>query len=310
MKDPYSVLGVSKSASQDEIKNAYRAIAKKNHPDLNPGNKEKEAKFKEAAHAYEQIGTPEARAKFDRGETEEAFQGAGASGARSGPFYYQTGGQAGGPGGRYSYDFGQGFDEDIFENLFRGGGRAGARGRGQAQDWPGEDQLYQMEVDFRDAVLGAEREITLPGAKKLSVKIPAGLESGTRLRFRGQGGPGHGKGPAGDAYVEVRVRPHPLFTRNGQDLETEVPIAFYDALSGAEIAVPTIEGRVALQVPPGVSTGSRLRVKGHGVASARGERGDLYVRLKIAMPKNPSADLQSEAREWKKKFSYDPGGQS
>lgn len=304
MKDPYSVLGVAKTATQDEIKNAYRAIAKKNHPDLNPGNKEKEARFKEAAAAYERIGTPEARAKFDRGETEEAFQGAGA-GARGGPFYYETGGQG---GGRYGFDFGGGggFDEDVFEQLFRGGGGRRARG----SNAPGEDQLFQMEVDFRDSVLGAEREITLPGGKQLRVKIPAGVESGSRLRFKGQGGPGHGKGQPGDAYVEILVRPHPAFTRNGRDLETELPVTFYDALTGAELEVPTIEGKVALRVPPGVSTGSRLRVKGRGVGPLQGHRGDLFVRLKVVMPKIPPDELRAAAAEWKKKFPYEPGGEA
>lgn len=306
MKDPYSVLGVSKTASQEEIKNAYRAIAKKNHPDLNPGNKEKEAKFKEAAQAYERIGTAEARAKFDRGETEEAFEGAGA-GARGGPFYYQTGPGGGPGGGRYGFDFGGGgFDEDLFEQLFRGGGAG--RGRARGGDAAGEDQLFQMEVDFRDSVLGAEREITLPGGKKLRVKIPAGVESGTRLRFRGQGGPGRGKGEPGDAYVEILVRPHPSFTRVGRDLETELPITFYDALAGAELEVPTIEGKVALRVPPGVSTGSRLRVKGRGVGPLQGARGDLFVRLKVVMPKSPPEGLRAAAAEWRAKFPYEPGG--
>ncbi len=307
MKDPYSILGVAKTATQDEIKNAYRALAKKNHPDLNPGNKEKEARFKEAAAAYDLIGNPEARAKFDRGETEESFQGAGAgAGARGGPFYYETGG----PGSRYSYDFGGGLDEDMFEQLFGGAGKRPRGRRARSANMPGEDLLFQMEVDFRDSVIGAEREITLPGGKTLRVKIPAGVESGSRLRFKGQGSAGIGSGPSGDAYVEIIVRPHPQFTRSGRDLETEMPIAFYDALTGGEIEVPTIEGKVALKVPPGVSTGSRLRVKGRGVGPLQGDRGDLFVRLKVVMPKRPSEELKEAAREWKQKFSYDAGGEA
>lgn len=293
MKDPYQVLGVSKSATQDEIRNAYRAIAKKNHPDLNAGNKEREAKFKDAAEAYERIGTPEARAKFDRGETQEAF--AGAQGARGRPFYYETQGSG---ESRYGN---MGFDEDFFENLFRqaGQGRGGRRG-----DFSGEDHLYQMEVDFRDAALGAEREITLPGDKKLQIRIPAGVESGARLRFKGQGGPGAGRGAPGDAYVEIHVREHPGFQRRGKDIESEVPVTFFEALTGAEIQVPTIDGSVSLKIPAGVSSGSRLRVRGKGIAQKSGERGDQIVSLKVVMPKNPPPELQRAAAEWKDKFPY------
>lgn len=298
MKDPYTVLGVSKTATQDEIKNAYRSLAKKNHPDLNPGNKEREAKFKDAAQAYEQIGTPEARAKFDRGETEEAF--AGAQGQRGRPFYHET---KGGDGGRYSYSYGGGgMDDDFFENLFRQAGGGGRSSR--PESYPGEDQLYQMEVDFRDAALGAEREITLPGGKKLQIKIPAGIESGARLRFKGQGGPGHGQAPAGDAYVEISVRPSTQFTRKGKDLESEAAITFYDALLGAEIEVPTLDGNVSLKIPPGVSSGSKLRVRGKGVGSKTGERGDQLVSLKIVMPKTIPPEMRKTLEEWKEKHSY------
>lgn len=298
MKDPYQTLGVAKDASQEVIKNAYRSLAKKHHPDLNPGKKESEAKFKDVAAAYELIGTPEARAKFDRGESEPA--GASTGGR---PFYYQSQDQ---DDPRYSTFYGGGMNEDFFENLFRGRGGA----RANRNDIPGEDQLYQMEVDFRDAALGAQREITLPGNKKLQIKIPAGVESGTKLRFRGQGGPGRGAGAPGDAYVELNVRPLAGFTRVGKDIEVELPISFYEALTGAEIKTNTIDGSVSLKIPPGVSTGNRLRIRGRGIGSPSGERGDQIVVLKVVMPKNPSAEWQTAAREWKEKFSYNPRGES
>ena len=307
MRDPYEILGVSKTASQEEIKNAYRSLAKKYHPDLNPGNKEREARFKEVAAAYEKVGDAEARAKFDRGESEE-FAGAGAAGGAGGnpfggerPFYYHT---QGGEGGRYSFsgDFG---DSDFFENLFRQTGQGGAR-RARSQDYPGEDALYQLELTLRDAALGAEKDLTLPNGKKLHVKIPPGVDTGSRLRFRGQGGPGVGSGPAGDAYVELTVRPQPGFTRKGQDLETELPISLFEAVEGGEVEAPTLDGKVALRVPPGVSSGARLRVRGKGVGSPGGGRGDQYVTLKIVLPKAVPAELKDSLAALRAKHAYNP----
>jgi DnaJ-class molecular chaperone len=303
MKDPYSTLGVSKTATQDEIKSAYRSLAKKFHPDLNPGNKEREARFKDISAAYEKIGDAESRAKFDRGETEEfAHAGAGGGfGGQGNPFYSYT---QGGDGARYTQGFGGGMDSDFFENLFRQAG-AGGRGRAQSADYPGEDALYQMELSFRDAALGAEQDLTLPGGKKLHVVIPAGIESGQRLRFRGQGAPGVGNGPAGDAYVEVQVRPQPGFARKGQDIETEVPISLFEAVNGGEIQVPTIDGAVSLKVPPRVSSGAKLRVRGKGIASKAG-RGDQIVSLKIVQPKSPNPEWIEAMKALGEKFAYNP----
>jgi DnaJ-class molecular chaperone len=313
MKDPYQSLGLSKQATQDDIKNAYRAMAKKHHPDLNPGNKEAEKNFKDIASAYELLGTPEARAKFDRGETPEQMQENQqrqqqdwARSQRSGPSYYST--QQG--GGRYSQSFGEdGGMGDMFENLFRQNqGRRGSA-RPPGGDYPGEDQLYQMEVDFRDSILGAEREITLPTGKKLQIKIPPGIETSKRLRFRGQGGPGAGKGPAGDAYIEITVRPLDGFRRNGNNVESELPISFIEGIVGAEIQVPTIDGSVMLKIPSGVSTGSRLRVRGKGVASPK-DPGDQIVILKVALPKQVNPELLAEVRAWGSKYSYNPRTES
>lgn len=305
-QNPYSVLGVSSSATQEEIKEAYRKLAKKLHPDLNPGNKEAERKFKDVNLAYEQVGTPETRAKFDRGETEEAT--AGFAGRRGGaPFYHET--QSG--GGRYSRfsfgggdDGGEGVDDDLLHSIFErmGGGR-----RGFSEPVSGQDVLYKMEVELRDAALGAEREITLPAGKRLRVKIPAGIESGTRLRFPGLGSPAPTEGgAAGDAYVELEVMPSPLFKRFGANLELELPISVAEALLGAEIKVPTLESPILLKIPPGASSGQRLRISGKGGARLGGEgRGDLLVTLKIVSPKEVDADFRSAVESWSRRQPFD-----
>lgn len=275
--DPYSVLGVSKTASADEIKNAYRGLAKKLHPDLNPGNKEAEKRFKEVSSAYEILGDQEKRAKFDRGETENP------EGAQRGPFYYET--QQG--GGRYSHSF----DEDLFRNfgdIFRG-----------------EDREYEMSIDLADAVLGGEREITLPDGRKLRLKIPPGIESGRKLRFRGQGGPPVGDAPPGDAYVKIHVRTHPGFDRNGSDLESELAISLTEAVLGGEVRVPTIDGAVLLKIPPGSNTGSKLRVRGKGIPHG-GARGDQIVSLKVVLPDQIDPELENAIRNWSERHTYDP----
>jgi DnaJ-class molecular chaperone len=294
MKDPYVVLGVSKTATQDEIKKAYKGLAKKYHPDLNPGNKEAEIKFKDLTQAFELVGSEEARTKFDRGETGEAFGQGG--GRRQGPSYYNTQQNH----GRYSEHFGEDLDEDFFEHLF-GGAR---RGGGYRRQYKGEDQLYRMEVEFREAVLGAERVITLPNGKRLQVKIPPGVESGQKLRFAQQGGPGAGGAPPGDALVEITVKPLEGFIRKGNDIETELPISFMEAILGAEVSVPTLEGEVLLKIPPGVTTGSKLRIKGKGVAKST--PGNMLVTLKVMTPKEVNPQLQEKIRQLQGDFSFNP----
>jgi DnaJ-class molecular chaperone len=299
-KRPYEILGVASSSSQDEIKNAYRNLAKKYHPDLNPGSKEAEKKFKEIAGAYELIGTAENRAKFDRGDFDDEVKGHSAEHSKRerGPFYHQT--QQG--GGRYSYSFG-GMDDETLGAIF---GRMGTgEGFEPTGDRRGQDVLYKMEVEFKDAVLGAEREITLPSGKRLRVKIPAGVDSGVKLRFAGQGSPGTGKMPNGDAYVELAVKPSSLFNRIGNDLEIELPISFNEALLGGDVKTPTVDGSVILKIPPGVSTGMRLRVAGKGI-SGSSKRGDQYVVLKVVMPPNVDSDLKQAIESWSKRQSFDP----
>jgi DnaJ-class molecular chaperone len=302
-KSPYETLGLTSSASQDDIKNAYRNLAKKYHPDLNPGKKDAEKKFKEINAANELIGTPEARAKFDRGETEaqqahtsQSTQG----GSRSGPFYHQT--QEG--GGRYTSSF-EGMDDEILQSIF---GRMGGQSKRTRTDAPGEDALYQMEIDFKDAVLGAEREITLPSGKRLMIKIPAGVESGTKLRFAGQGGAGSGQASAGDAYIQLNVRPSKLFKREQNDLEIELPISLSEAVLGSEVKVPTIDGSVLLKIPPQVNSGQRLRISGKGVPiTGTTQRGNQFVILKILnTPVTIDEEFKQAIKSWSDRQPYDP----
>lgn len=295
--DPYKILGVHKNATPDEIKKAYRTLVKKYHPDLNPGKKALEAKFKEVSAAYEYIGTPEARAKFDRGETPEQQQ----EQAEQAKSFYQSQQES----GRYSQSFGQEWGEDFFENLMRGAAGGKSRRKKEPLDIPGEDHLYKMEVDFKDAALGAEQELTLPTGKRLLVKIPAGISTGTKLRFSGQGGPGHGRGPAGDAYVEISVKDLKGFSRVGMNIESELPISFQEALLGAEVKVPTLEGHVLMKIQAGTSSGARLRIKGKGAGSGD-KRGDQIVVLKIVLPRVVAPDLQETVRSWGAKYDYNP----
>lgn len=306
MTDPYATLGLSSGASLEDIKKAYRKLAKKYHPDLNPGNKEAEKKFKDLSHAFDLIGTAEAKAKWDRGETDqqkqEQYEEYMRGGGRQGPRY----GQTQGGGGRYSYSFGEEMgDDDIFSQFFGGGGSSRGYSGGRGFNIPGQDETYTLEVDFKDAALGGETLITLPSGKKLQVKIPAGIGEGQKLKFKGLGGQGMGSAPPGDAYIEIHIRPSPNFKREGKDILSEVPISVFEALSGGEVPVETIDGNVLLKVPPGVSSGSRLRIKGKGAGSGE-NRGNHLVELKIVTPKNPSPELQKRMSELASSFSYDP----
>jgi DnaJ-class molecular chaperone len=287
--NPYEVLGVDKKASQDEIKKAYRKLAKKFHPDLNPGNKKAEAKFKDISHAYDQIGTEESRAKFERGEIEEEM--ARQNYGQRGPFYYET--QSGDQGGRYSSQFG-GFDEDDILSSIFGRARQGAR--------PREDQVYQMDIDFKDSILGGEREVSLPNGKKFQVKIPPGVESGKKLRFAGQGEPSPGGGPPGDVYIQLNVKPSSQFTRKGRDLESTVAVPLEDALLGGEIKVPTIDGSVLLRIPPNIKNGQKMRISGKGVPDVQtGKRGDQFVQLQVKMPDQIDDEFRKSIETWRQR---------
>ncbi len=299
--DPYKILGVAKDASQAEIKTAYRKLAKSMHPDLHPGDKGKTTEFQNVVAAYEIIGDADKKKRFDAGEIDASGQ------EKPQRQYYREYADAD-PQGRYDSGAGYGdFDDlsDVFSDLF--GARAKARtGRAQGFAARGADVRYHLEVDFMDAATGGKRAVPLPDGSAIDLTIPAGVRDGQTLRLRGKGQPGIGGGPAGDAYVEITLRAHKVFTRDGNDIEIEVPIAFDEAVLGAKIEVPTLSGTVTMGVPKGASSGQRLRLKGKGVQPPKGAPGDQYVRLKIVTPPKPDAEMEAIAQRWRDHVTEDP----
>jgi DnaJ-class molecular chaperone len=297
-RDPYEILGVKKDASQDDIQKAYRKLAKKLHPDLNPGNKQAEDQFKEVTGAYDLLGDAQKRARFDRGEIDAS----GAERPPQGPqgFYRDYAERSGGANPYASEegyaDFADG--GDIFADLFGRG--AGARGGRTNVRMRGADVHYRLALDFLDAINGATREVTLPDGSAIEVKIPPGTRDGQVLRLRGKGRPGIGGGPSGDALVEVEVRPHTLFTRDGDDIRVEVPISLDQAVLGGRVTVPTPSGEVHMTVPKWANSGTVLRLKGKGVPRPKGGRGDEFVTLKLMLPEKPDPELEKLVRQWQR----------
>jgi DnaJ-class molecular chaperone len=300
MTDPYKVLGVNRNASDEELKRAYRKLAKKLHPDLNPGNKKVEAQFKETTAAYDFLSDPDKRRKYDRGEIDESGQPRG--------FRYSNTRPGGGPQQqqqRRSRGFGFGYEDegDFSEDLF--GDFFGFGKGGESIKLKGADVSYQVRVPFLEAVLGTKQRLQLADGKTLEVQLPPGTDTGQTLRLKGQGLPGRGGAPAGDAFVEVTVEPHPLFSREGSDILVEVPITLYEAVLGATINVPTIDGRVSVKVPAGANTGTQLRLRGKGVQAGRsGTRGDQYVRLVVMLPKEVDPDLKTAIEKSTRSHPY------
>lgn len=294
--DPYTALGVSRSATADEIRRAYRALAKELHPDVRPGDKQAEERFKRATAAFNLLSDPVTKARFDRGEIDAdgnermAFGSRPRQGARA----HAGAGAGAGPGpGADAFDLG-----DIFSDLFGpgfGGGRGYARMRGR-------DIRFTLDIDFLDAVNGAKRRISLSEGRTLDIAIPAGVETGQVLRLKHQGGPGVQGGPPGDALVELNVRPHPFFRREGQDIHMDLSISLTEAVEGARVQAPTPSGPVALTIPAGSNTGKTLRLKGKGVAG----QGDQFVRLQVVLPDVPDEDLKKFVKKWPKRGHTPP----
>ncbi|WP_434618327.1 DnaJ C-terminal domain-containing protein [Azospirillum sp. B2RO_4] len=312
-RDPYSVLGVSRSASADDIKKAYRKLAKQHHPDLKPGDAANEERFKEISAAYTLLSDAEKRARYDRGEIDPSGQERHAG-------FGSRGRSSGSRGRAYSSTaddtfFGGG--DDWFSDLFGGGRRrpggpgagAGAGAGTGGSTGPrvrGSDISYSVTVPFVEAANGSKRRINLSNGKSIDVAIPPGTENETKLRLKGQGLPGMGGMPNGDAIVEVHVESHPYFTRQDSDIHVEVPITLNEAVLGATVNVPTISGKVAVKVPPGANTGSVLRLRGKGVVNqATKQPGDQYVKLKVVLPDPPDAELVKFVEQWAKTRSYD-----
>ncbi|HLS67707.1 MAG TPA: J domain-containing protein [Kiloniellales bacterium] len=297
MKDLYSLLGVSKTATADEIKAAYRGLAKQLHPDLNPGDSKVEQRFKEVSQAYSLLSDPEKRRRYDAGEIDESGQE-----TMRGGFYRSAHGRG---GEKYTYheaDAG-GFD-DIFADLF-GGGFGARHGGGLRQK--GADVSYSLRVTFLEAARGGRKRVQIGEGRTLDINIPAGIEDGQSLRLKGQGLPGVGGAASGDAYVEVKVDPHPYFTRKGRDLHLELPVTLAEAVLGATVQVPTLEGKVAMKVPAGSNSGKTLRLRGKGVPGRRGGApGDLYVKLQLVLPEPPDPELRAFVEEWAARHPDNP----
>jgi DnaJ-class molecular chaperone len=291
--DPYEILGVKRDASQKEIQKAYRRLAKKLHPDLNPGNREAKKQFKEVTAAYDLLSDAEKRARFDRGEVD-------ALGAER-------------PGNRFYRDFAEGSSnpytsdaafadfgaDDILSAIY------GRRSRA-APPMCGADVRYLLEADFLDAVNGTTRRLTLPDGSVLDVVIPPGTRDRQVLRLRGKGGAGLRGGPPGDALVEIQIRPHPHFTRRGDHIHLEVPVSLPEAVLGAKVEVPTPSGPVTVTVPKGVNSGRVLRLRGKGVPRADGSRGDQYVKLTVALPDKPDPELERFVAGWRPGKAHNP----
>jgi len=339
-KDYYEVLGIKRDASQDQIKQAYRKLARKFHPDLNPGDKNAEEQFKGLQEAYDVLSDPENRKLYDQygdnwravksgaGAPPPGWEGAQRSSRGAGPsaggfdfgdFDFSDFRSAGGAGGF-----------DIFEEMFGGSGRGRGRRSGRGRDVEAELELsieeahrgvrrtIQMEVaetcptcggsGLEDGkpceTCGGAGEVLKP--KRIEVNIPAGVRDGSTVRLAGQGGTGSNGSEPGDLYLHIRLRPHPVFTVKGDDLEVELPITPWEAVLGAKVAAPTIDGKVELTIPPGAKSGQRLRLRGQGLNKRKGGRGDEYVRLKIVVPKQVSAEERRLYEELKRISRFDP----
>ena len=319
MRDPYQVLGVAKSASEAEIKKAFRSLAKKHHPDTHPGDETAKKRFQEISAAYDVLGDKDKRAKFDAGEIDANGNPRGfdprAGGFRANPFGF-GGAPGGGAGGEREFHFSwddrgggaQGFSaEDIFADLM-GGGRARG-GRGAPRPARGEDFAVAITASFAESVMGGTRRIVLANGEQIDVKIPAGLKDGQQIRAKGRGGAGRQGGPNGDVLIQVSVAPHPYLTRDGNDLRMDLPVTLKEAVLGAKVPVPTLSGTLNLTIPPSSNSGAVLRLKGKGVPAHGGATnsepaGDLYVRLVVALPDPPDAALKSFVEGWHS--SFDP----
>ena len=313
MRDPYQVLGVAKSASEAEIKKAFRSLAKKHHPDTHAGDEAAKKRFQEISAAYDIVGDKDKRAKFDAGEIDESGNPRGfdprAGGFRANPFGFggAPGGGASGGGDRefhFSWDDradnAQGFSaEDIFSEMM-----GGSRGRGRAnRPARGEDFAVAITASFAESVVGGTRRIVLTNGEQIDVKIPPGLKDGQQIRVKGRGGAGRNGGPSGDVLIQVTVAPHPYLTRDGNDLRMDLPVTLKEAVLGAKVPVPTLSGTVNLSIPANSNSGAVLRLKGKGVPAHGSEAaGDLYVRLVVALPDRPDPALKSFVEGWQSNF--------
>ncbi len=293
MTDPYQILGVARDATADEIRKAYRGLAKKNHPDLHPGDKKSEARFKDVASAYAIVGDEAKRILFDSGKID-------ASGAELRPQpdreSYRQHAEAQ-QGFKYERGWdGGGLDDELLAELFRRRDRAQVRGA---------DVHYTFSVEFLEAVVGARKRVVMADGKTIDIAIPPGLKDGQTLRLRGQGQPGTSGAEPGDVLVEVHVKPHPVFRRDGHNILSTLPVTLGQALGGAKLDVETVSGIVSVTVPKGAQTGTRLRLRGKGV-SAKSGTGDHVIELRVILPEDADDEFVRAVVEWEAKHPYDP----
>lgn len=292
MKDPYQVLGVARTASDEDIKKAYRKLARELHPDLNPGDKRSEDRFKEITAAYDFLSDPAKRSQFDAGEIDAT----GAAKRRS----WRSQGAGPGGGRRGGSPFGDNVD-DILSELLRRKERGRAQTSGKA--FRGADIRHSLTVPFNEAAAGATKRVTLISGKTVEVRIPPGTTDGQTLRLKGQGSAG--AGDAGDAFIDLKVESHPFFTRRELDILVDLPISVQEAVLGGKVTVPTIDGKVSLSIPPDSNTGAVLRLKGKGIAGPGGTRGDQLVTLKVVLP-DRDAEFKKLIEKWGPRSGYDP----
>jgi DnaJ-class molecular chaperone len=309
---PYEVLGVKPGASPEEIRKAYRKLAKEFHPDLNPGKPAAEARFKAVTAANDILSAPDKRARYDRGEIDE-------SGAERPRYSYRP--HAEGAQGRKYQPQGEVNIEDL-DDLFAmfgrggGGGPRGARSGGPAGEgfsMPGQDRQYTLTIDFALAATGGKQRLSLSPETWLDVTVPPGIEQGQVLRLKGKGAPGYGGGPPGDALIEVHIAPHPFFRREGDDIHVELPVSLAEAVLGARVSVPTVTGPVTMTIPQGSDTGTRLRLRGKGIhrkrrgAETTGDTtGDQYVTLKVMIGASDDPALAEFLKGWAEAHPTDP----
>lgn len=317
-KDYYKILGVNRNASADELKKAYRQLAKKYHPDVNKESKDAEEKFKEVSEAYDVLSDAKKRQEYDM------FGGAGPS-QGGGQYYSNYGGAKGG-----DYDFssfftgggsqsgGTHFESgdlgDVFGDIFGMGSKRSSRTRSRSQSYAppqkGADQIYRMEIGFIEAIQGKTSKIAIPhGGKtqKINVKIPAGVNTGAKIRLAGKGAASLSGGPPGDLYLEITVKPHPFFKREGDDIFLYLPITLDEAVNGASVMVPTPSGKLNVKIPVGAQSGQKLRLKGKGVPKRKGgESGDQYVILEIKVPKDIDEEGKKIISEFCQKYPLNP----
>ena len=304
-RDYYEVLGLSRGASEEEIKRAYRKLARKYHPDMNPGDPTAEEKFKEISEAHEVLTDPEKKRTYDQFGHADFGRGAGPG---AGTWTWR-GGEGGFEG--FNFDFsgaGGGFDSfsDIFSELF-GGGRRRSYTRRPTR---GEDIQYSMQIDFMDAVRGTSATVSLntgKGTEHLTVTIPRGVKDGSKVRLKGKGSQGTNGGPNGDLFIITKIRPHPFFKREDDDIYVDVPVTITEAALGAQVTIPTIDGPTKLTIPSGTQGGQKLRLKGKGAPHLKGTgRGDMYAVIKIVVPKGISKESKQILEDFQGKNPYNP----